>query len=113
MTGPARAGTNWPVGIVSDDRVRAILEERGESALARLLTNRELSDCHTADGLNLLAVSGRIAAKETAFNSLRVSASTRHWHDLELHRRRDNNPVLGMTGRTEQLATRPESATSA
>ncbi|WP_045305933.1 holo-ACP synthase [Saccharothrix sp. ST-888] len=103
---PARAPgwANLGMDIVSAARVRQMVDEHGESFLLRMLTEQELADCRTDEGLNLLTVCGRIAAKEAAFKTLRVADRILPWLDIEVHRADGGWPLIELHGRAAQLA---------
>jgi holo-[acyl-carrier protein] synthase len=90
--------------IVSAARVRRIVAEHGEPFLLRMLTERELADCRTDEGLNLLSVCGRIAAKEAAFKTLRVADRLLPWLDIEVRRADGGWPLIELHGRAARLA---------
>ncbi|WBP85091.1 holo-ACP synthase [Kitasatospora cathayae] len=104
--GPPAGWANLGMDIVSAGRVRAMIDEHGEVFLLRMLTERELADCHTVDGLDILAVCGRIAAKEAAFKTLRVADSILPWLDIEVRRAPGGWPLIELHGRAEALAAR-------
>ncbi len=104
--GPARAPgwANLGMDIVSAQRVRQIIDEHGEPFLGRMLTERELADCRTVDGLDLLTVCGRIAAKEAAFKTLRVAGKIMPWLDIEVRRADGGWPLIELHGRAALIA---------
>ncbi|MFE4973260.1 holo-ACP synthase [Kitasatospora sp. NPDC056651] len=102
--GPPAGWANLGMDIVSAGRVRELIGEHGEPFLARLLTEGELADCRTADGINVLAVCGRIAAKEAAFKTLRVADSILPWLDIEVRKAPGGWPLIELHGRAARLA---------
>ncbi|MER5640242.1 holo-ACP synthase [Kitasatospora sp. NPDC002227] len=95
---PAPSWANLGMDIVSAQRVRRIIEEHGEPFLGRMLTPRELSDCRIDTGLHLLTVCGRIAAKEAAFKTLRVTGRPMPWLDIEIRRGPGGWPTVELSG---------------
>ncbi|WP_441249371.1 holo-ACP synthase [Kitasatospora sp. McL0602] len=100
----APSWANLGMDIVSAQRVRKIIEENGEPFLGRMLTERELADCRTDGGLHLLTVCGRIAAKEAAFKTLRVTGRALPWLDIKIRRGSGGWPLVELTGRAAALA---------
>ncbi|MDH6139994.1 MULTISPECIES: holo-ACP synthase [Kitasatospora] len=102
--GPPPGWANLGLDIVAAGRVRELIDNHGERFLLRMLTERELADCRTDEGLNTLAVCGRIAAKEAAFKTLRVADTILPWLDIEVHRAPGGWPLIELHGRAAQLA---------
>jgi holo-[acyl-carrier protein] synthase len=102
--GPPPGWANLGMDIVSVGRVREIIDNHGESFLLRMLTERELDDCRTDAGLNVLGVCGRIAAKEAVFKTFRVADTFLPWLDIEVHRAPGGWPLIELHGRAAELA---------
>lgn len=96
------------IDIVLTSRVRAMLTDHGETFLSRMLTPAELRDCHKHEGIDLLSVAGRIAAKEAAFKSLATSGAVLPWLGMEVRTAAGGRPVLHLAGRARALADRAD-----
>ncbi|MFN2566856.1 MAG: holo-ACP synthase [Gemmatimonadaceae bacterium] len=93
------------VDLVEIARVRRLIENRGERAMARLFTDgeREYAGYRVDPARHLAA---RIAAKEAAFKALAGSDLARRiaWRELEVFAREDGGPLLRLHGRAERRA---------
>ena len=93
------------IDMVEVERIRQLLERKGERALTRLFTPREItySRTHPEPARQLAA---RVAAKEAAYKALSGSDLARAigWRELEVVSRRGHAPDLVLHGRAEVRA---------
>ncbi|MFG2111186.1 holo-ACP synthase [Streptomyces sp. NPDC048718] len=104
---PPAGGLGWAnlgMDIVSVTRVRRLLTQYGEKFFERMLTPGELADCRTSDGLDLLSLCGRIAAKEAAFKTLRVRGRFLPWTDIVVRRSDGGWPLVELRGPAAEMA---------
>lgn len=94
------------VDLVDIARVRRLIEQRGDRAMARLFTEgeREYAGYRVEPARHLAA---RIAAKEAAFKALAGNDLARGigWRELEVFSRSDGGPLLRLHGRAEARAS--------
>jgi holo-[acyl-carrier protein] synthase len=93
------------VDLVDINRVRRLLESRGDRALARLFTDGERAYAgYRVDPARHFAA--RIATKEAAFKALAGNDLARGigWRELEVFARPDGGPLLRLHGRAERRA---------
>jgi holo-[acyl-carrier protein] synthase len=94
------------VDLVEIERVRRLIDSRGDRAMERLFTDGERAYAgYRVDPARHLAA--RIAAKEAAFKALAGNDLARGigWRELEVFARTDGGPVLRLHGRAERRAT--------
>lgn len=94
------------VDLVDVQRVRRLLDRKGERALRRLFTDgeRAYADTHPEPARQLAA---RVAAKEAAFKALAGNALARSigWRELEVVAQPNRSPILVLHGRARDRAT--------
>jgi holo-[acyl-carrier protein] synthase len=94
------------IDLVEVERMRRLLDRKGERALARLFTDAEqgYAATHPEPARQLAA---RVAAKEAAFKALSGNDLARAigWRELEVVSRKGVAPVLLLHGRALQRAT--------
>ncbi|MEO7711574.1 MAG: holo-ACP synthase [Gemmatimonadaceae bacterium] len=94
------------VDLVDVQRVRRLLDRKGERALRRLFTDgeRAYAETHPEPARQLAA---RVAAKEAAFKALAGNALARSigWRELEVVARANRSPLLLLHGRALDRAT--------
>jgi holo-[acyl-carrier protein] synthase len=93
------------VDLVEIERVRRLIDARGDRAMTRLFTDGERAYAgYRVDPARHFAA--RIAAKEAAFKALAGNDLARGigWRELELFPRADGGPVLRLHGRAERRA---------
>lgn len=85
--------------IVEIERVRAMLESKGDRALRRLFTDSEASYA-LGRGDPIRHFAARIAAKEAAFKALAGSEQARAiaWREIEVRNEHDGRPQLLLYG---------------
>lgn len=92
------------VGIGTDlveiERVRVLVQEKGERVLARLFTAGERAYCE-AKATPARHLAARIAAKEAAFKALSGSDDARGigWREIEVQMDHLGRPLLALHGR--------------
>ena len=94
------------VDLVEIERVRRLIDARGDRAMTRLFTDGERAYAgYRVDPARHFAA--RIAAKEAAFKALAGNDLARGigWRELEVFPRPDGGPVLRLHGRAERRAT--------
>ena len=88
------------VDLVDVERMRRLLNRKGERALRRLFTDgeRAYADTHPEPARQLAA---RVAAKEAGFKALAGNALARAigWRELEVMARPNRSPLLLLHGR--------------
>ena len=88
------------IDLVDVQRVRRLIDRKGERALQRLFTDgeRAYADTHPEPARQLAA---RVAAKEAAFKALAGNALARSigWRELEVVARANRSPLLLLHGR--------------
>ncbi|MCX4722271.1 holo-ACP synthase [Streptomyces sp. NPDC090052] len=90
--------------IVSVNRVRRLMADHGEAFFGRMLDARELADCRTSTGLDILSLCGRIAAKEAAFKTLRVQNRFLPWLDIVVRRSDGGWPLVELRRSAADMA---------
>ena len=100
-----------PVGVGIDlvdvARVKRMLEDKGERALQRLLTESERAYCE-GQAVPARHVAARLAAKEAAYKALNQDGDTGYigWHEVEVGRAQDGRPSLTFHGKAREAAER-------
>lgn len=92
------------VDLVDIERVRGVLERRGDAFLSRVFTPDEIAYCkrHKDPGASL---SARFGAKEALIKALGVGwQAGMKWTDIEVQREPGGRPLLVLHGRTEAIA---------
>lgn len=93
------------IDLVDIERVERMLERKGDLALNKLLTPRELAFVETRDEpAGHVAV--RIAAKEATYKALQTLPHARAvgWQDMEVIRGEDGRPTMTLHGLALELA---------
>ena len=94
------------IDVVEIERMRRLLEDKGDRALARLFTadEREYASTHREPFRHLAA---RAAAKEAAFKALAGNDLARAigWRELEVVSTKGHAPTLRLHGRAQERAT--------
>jgi holo-[acyl-carrier protein] synthase len=93
------------VDLVEIERVRRLIDSRGDRAMARLFTEGERAYAgYRVDPARHFAA--RIAAKEAAFKALAGNDLARGigWREIEVFARPDGGPLLRLHGRAERRA---------
>jgi holo-[acyl-carrier protein] synthase len=89
--------------IVEIQRIREIVEKRGQSFLSRIFTDAEKEYClSTKDPAARCA--GRYAAKEAVLKALGTGLRGLRWRDIEIIRNSAGKPIVRLTAGAAQLA---------
>ena len=93
------------IDMVEVDRMRRLLERKGERALTRLFTAGELAYARTHPEPER-QLAARVAAKEAAYKALSGNdlANAIGWKELEVVSQRGQAPVLVLHGRAQTRA---------
>jgi holo-[acyl-carrier protein] synthase len=92
------------IDLVSVESVRSSVSAHGERYLRRVYTERELSDCTTAAGIDPERLAARFAAKEAALKVLRPEDGGVAWICIEVQRDPAGWVELALSGRAAELA---------
>jgi holo-[acyl-carrier protein] synthase len=95
------------IDLVDVPRIASMLEDKGELAFKRLLTDGEREYC-LAQAVPARHVAARLAAKEAAFKALNQDGETGWigWREVEVARRADGRPTLLFHERARDVAER-------
>ena len=93
------------IDMVEVERIRTLLQRKGERALVRLFTIGEITYAHTHPEPER-QLAARIAAKEAAYKALSGNdlAKAIGWRELEVVSRRGHAPGLVLHGRAQVRA---------
>lgn len=93
------------IDLVEIGRVSRLVDAKGERALRRLFTDREIAYC-SARGLPASSFAARVAAKEAAFKALAGNGLARGigWREMEVTNGPDGRPALVLHGRAAERA---------
>lgn len=87
------------------DRLRAMIQRRGMSAVARLFTVQEQQDARRDENeWRWDSLAGRFAAKEAVKKVLASRGYTSSWREIEILRGSHAEPVLRLHGRAQSAA---------
>ena len=95
------------IDLVEIERVARLIDQHGDRALGRLLTDTEASYC-SRQAAPERHVAARVAAKEAAFKALAAGGDAAYigWREFEVTRGIDGRPALQFHGRARELAER-------
>jgi holo-[acyl-carrier protein] synthase len=96
-----RVGTD----LVSVATVRGAIDEHADHYLTRIYTERELSDCRTASGVDAERLAARFAAKEATLKVLRPREEGIPWNSIEVRRDPGGWVELELSGPAALLAS--------
>ena len=93
------------IDLVEIGRVSRLVEAKGDRALRRLFTEREITYC-ARRGWPASSFAARVAAKEAAYKALAGNGLARAigWREMEVANGADGRPVLVLHGRAAQRA---------
>lgn len=93
--------------LVEIARVRSLVDRKGERALRRLFTERELAYARRRSDV-IPHLAGRLAAKEATFKALSTLDGARAigWRDMEVVSGTDGRPTMALHARAAELANR-------
>jgi holo-[acyl-carrier protein] synthase len=94
------------VDITEVERIRGVIERRGERFLRRVYTPNEISYCEQFKN-KFERFAGRFAAKEAAMKALGTGWSRGvRWVDIEVVRQKGGRPMLALVGESRKIAER-------
>ena len=93
------------IDIVEVERIRRMLDGKGDRAITKLLTAPEREYCFS-QAVPARHVAARVAAKEAVFKALQGVPDARKigWQEIEVVRDWDGRPGARLTGRAEARA---------
>jgi holo-[acyl-carrier protein] synthase len=93
------------IDLVEIGRVSRLVESKGDRALRRLFTDREIAYC-SQRGFPASSLAARVAAKEAAFKALAGNGLARMigWREMEVSNGPDGRPLLVLHGRAATRA---------
>lgn len=90
--------------IVSVERIKKIIDERGERFLNHVFTARERKYCQSKK-FPWVHFAGRFAAKESVFKVLKTKGGLSiRWKDVEILRSKNGEPEISLQGKTKLIA---------
>ncbi len=92
------------IDLVSVQAVQDSLHAHSDSYLSRVYTDREVTDCRTADGMDAERLAARFAAKEAALKVLRPRDGGIPWSAIEVRRDPGGWVELELSGAAADLA---------
>jgi holo-[acyl-carrier protein] synthase len=93
------------IDLVEIGRVSRLMESKGDRALRRLFTEREIAYC-SQRGWPASSFAARVAAKEAAYKALAGNGLARAigWREMEVTNGEDGRPSLLLHGRAAERA---------
>ncbi len=88
------------IDLVEVERLQSVIQRYGERFLNRVYTPRELVEV----GRNPASLAARFAAKEAVSKALGTGIGVVTWHEIEVLRGPEREPVLHLHGTAAQLA---------
>ena len=85
------------IDIIEIQRIRTLIEEKGQIALARLFTEREIMYC-TSKRDPYPSYAGRFAAKEAFLKALGTGLRELKWTEIEILPDESGKPTMHLTG---------------
>ncbi|MCR4397889.1 MAG: holo-ACP synthase [Firmicutes bacterium] len=104
---------NTGIDVIGVERVRKVIEARGERFLRRVLSPRESAEIGVVPGTPLTPgavgkaaprVAARFAAKEAVLKAIGSGLSGLCWRDIEILRRGGEAPRVELSGRAAEIA---------
>lgn len=90
--------------IISIERIKKIIDERGERFLSLIFTDREREYCQSKQS-PCVHFAGRFAAKESVFKVLKTGWGLGvRWKDVEILRSKNGEPEISLKGKTKLIA---------
>ena len=89
------------IDLVEIERLQYLIQRYGERFLNRVYTPQELVEL----GDNYASLAGRFAAKEAVSKALGTGIGVVAWHEIEVLRGTEREPVLHLHGTAAQLAS--------
>jgi len=92
--------------IVSIERIKEIIDERGEHFLNHVFTAGERKYCQSKKS-PWVHFAGRFAAKESVFKILKTKGGLGiRWKDVEILKSQNGEPEISLKGKTKLMAER-------
>lgn len=88
------------IDLVEIERLESVIQRYGARLLNRVYTTQELVEVSH----NLASLAGRFAAKEAVSKALGTGIGVVTWHEIEVLRGPEREPVLHLHGAAAQLA---------
>jgi holo-[acyl-carrier protein] synthase len=88
------------VDLIEIDRFTSAFQRYEQRFLERLFTSTELAE----NGKNMASLAARFAAKEAVVKALGTGIGRVTWHDIEICRGPQGEPILYLYGAAERLA---------
>jgi holo-[acyl-carrier protein] synthase len=88
------------IDLVEIERLESVIQRYGVRLLNRVYTPQELAEVSH----NLASLAGRFAAKEAVSKALGTGIGVVTWHEIEVLRGPEREPVLHLHGSAAQLA---------
>ncbi|PKU22090.1 holo-ACP synthase [Telmatospirillum siberiense] len=92
------------VDLVPIDRVKRMINGSAISALYAMLTEKEVSECRRAGGLDEFSIAGRLAIKEAVFKLFHCRDGVLPWSDIHVSSTEGGVPAVQLSGRAAALA---------
>ncbi|MDD5455274.1 MAG: holo-ACP synthase [Candidatus Ratteibacteria bacterium] len=90
--------------IISVERIKKIIETRGERFLNLIFTDNEKKYCQSKES-PWINYAGRFAAKESVFKVLKTGWGLGvRWKDVEIVKNKNGEPSISLKGKTKQIA---------
>ena len=89
------------IDLVEIERLQSLIQRYGERFLNRVYTTQEMVEI----GHNPASLAGRFAAKEAVSKALGTGIGVVAWHEIEVLRGPEREPVLHLHGAAAQLAS--------
>ncbi|MBU0533617.1 MAG: holo-ACP synthase [Candidatus Omnitrophica bacterium] len=92
--------------IISVDRIKKIIETRGERFLNLIFTDNERKYCQSKES-PWINYAGRFAAKESVFKVLKTGWGLGvRWKDVEILKNKSGEPYISLKGKTKLIAAK-------
>lgn len=89
--------------IISVERIKNIIDKRGERFLSHVFTAREREYCQSKKS-PWVHFAGRFAAKESVFKVIKTGWGLGiRWKDVEILRRQNGEPEISLKGKTKLM----------
>lgn len=92
--------------IISVERIKKIIETRGECFLNLIFTDNEKKYCQSKES-PWINYAGRFAAKESVFKVLKTGWGLGvRWKDVEILKNKSGEPYISLKGKTKLIAAK-------
>lgn len=97
--------------IISVDRIKASIDEFGDTFLKRIYTEEEIAYCESRRMSKYQSYAARFAAKEACYKAFSIEASEGErrgitWHDAEVRRLESGKPQIKLHGKLLEVVNR-------